>query len=70
MRTVAVALLLALTGCNFVHPTVFRDPTSGQVAQCNSNNAGGFFPIINGIAAENEVKECSATYRRMGWLQQ
>ncbi|WP_154817438.1 hypothetical protein [Burkholderia cenocepacia] len=59
----AVATAIATTGC--ASPAVFRDPTSGQVAQCNASTPG-VFPII----AQHEIDECAAAYSKMGWQRQ
>lgn len=62
-KVLASALLLALAGC--ATPTVFRDPATGQVAQCNATTPG-IFPII----AQHEINNCSQSYAKMGWQQQ
>lgn len=51
---------LALAGC--ATPSVYQDPKTGQVAQCNAATPG-LFPII----AQNEINTCAAAYERMGW---
>lgn len=56
----AVALL---AGC--ASPSVYRDPSTGNVAQCNASTPG-IFPII----AQNEINNCGAAYERMGWKKQ
>ena len=72
MRTllVVVAAGLSLAACVPSTPSVFKDPKTGQVQQCTSSTGGGFFPIINGLAAQSEIQSCSDAYRRMGWVQQ
>jgi hypothetical protein len=55
--------VLLLAGC--ASPAVFRDPKTGQVAQCNASTPG-IFPII----AQHEIDDCSAAYSRMGWQKQ
>lgn len=50
----------ALSGC--ATPTVYQDPKTGQVHQCNASTPG-MFPII----AQNEISNCSQAYDRMGW---
>jgi len=64
MHKILAAVILAggLAGC--ATPTVFRDPTSGQVAQCNATTPG-IFPII----AQQEINSCSQAYAKMGWQQ-
>lgn len=59
----AVIAAAALAGC--ATPTVFRDPATGQVAQCNATTPG-IFPII----AQYEITNCSQAYAKMGWQQQ
>lgn len=64
MKTLlAVTLAAMLAGC--ATPTVFRDPATGQVAQCNASTPG-IFPII----AQHEISNCSQAYAKMGWQQQ
>ncbi|QTD88903.1 hypothetical protein [Burkholderia anthina] len=65
MKTIigVVAMAIATTACTTA--AVFRDPVSGQVAQCNSSTPG-VFPII----AQHEIDECAATYSKMGWQRQ
>ncbi|KWR88747.1 hypothetical protein [Cupriavidus sp. IDO] len=65
MLRIATAFLIttALAGC--ATPAVFRDPTSGQVAQCNATTPG-IFPII----AQHEIDNCSLAYAKMGWVKQ
>lgn len=46
-------------------PAVFKDPKTGQVAQCNASTPG-VFPII----AQHEIDTCSDAYARMGWVKQ
>jgi hypothetical protein len=62
-RITLIAALLALAGC--AAPTVYRDPATGNVAQCNAATPG-IFPII----AQNEINNCSQAYERMGWKKQ
>lgn len=59
---VAVAAI-TLAGC--ASPAVFKDPKTGQVAQCNASTPG-VFPII----AQHEIDTCSDAYTRMGWIKQ
>ncbi|WP_155122880.1 hypothetical protein [Burkholderia ubonensis] len=54
---------IVLSAC--ASPAVFRDPASGQVAQCNATTPG-VFPVI----AQHEIDECSAAYSKMGWQRQ
>lgn len=62
-------IFFVLTGCiPTIKPAVFRDPKTGQVAQCNSNSGGGTFPIINGVTAQNEIDACAAAYEKLGWI--
>ncbi|MGB9152714.1 MAG: hypothetical protein WCD70_06470 [Alphaproteobacteria bacterium] len=61
---------LLLASCASVEPALFRDPKTGQVAQCTSTAAGGFFPLINAWTAQHEIDTCAAAYTRMGWVQQ
>ncbi len=58
-----LASLLLLAGC--ATPAVFKDPVSGQVAQCNATTPG-VFPII----AQHEIDNCSLAYTKMGWQKQ
>ena len=62
IRLLAAAVLL-LSGCAV--PTVYKDPATGQVMQCNSSTPG-MFPII----AQSEISSCSQAYERMGWKKQ
>jgi len=57
------AAVLLLSGCAV--PTVYKDPATGQVMQCNAATPG-IFPII----AQNEINNCSQAYERMGWKKQ
>lgn len=59
----ALVSVAVLAGC--AAPTVYRDPVSGQVAQCNASTPG-MFPIV----AKGEIDSCSAAYERMGWKKQ
>lgn len=65
MKKIPIALLVitALAGC--ASPSVYRDPATGNVAQCNASTPG-VFPII----AQNEINTCGAAYERMGWKKQ
>ncbi|MEB0010647.1 hypothetical protein QN379_23445 [Glaciimonas sp. Gout2] len=63
MKKLIIIVALILTGC--ASPAVFRDPKSGQVAQCNAATPG-IFPII----AQHEIDDCGAAYLRMGWQKQ
>lgn len=64
MKLIAgICALFILGGC--AAPTVYRDPVTGQVAQCNATTPG-VFPII----AQSEINSCSASYERMGWKRQ
>jgi hypothetical protein len=60
---VLIATCAALVGC--ASPAVYRDPATGQVAQCNATTPG-MFPII----AQGEINNCGAAYERMGWKKQ
>lgn len=62
-RSFIIVVTLILAGC--ASPAVFRDPKTGQVAQCNASTPG-IFPII----AQHEIDDCSAAYGRMGWQKQ
>lgn len=62
-RSIIIIVTLLLAGC--ASPAVFRDPQTGQVAQCNASTPG-IFPII----AQHEIDDCSAAYTRMGWQKQ
>ena len=57
------ALACLLTGCAV--PGVYRDPVTGNVAQCNASTPG-IFPII----AQGEINSCGSAYERMGWKKQ
>lgn len=59
-KIIAAPLLVSLAGC--ATPTVFRDPTTGQVAQYNASTPR-IFPII----AQHEINNCSQAYAKMGW---
>ena len=64
MRVISMGLaVLALSGC--AQPAIYRDPVSGNVAQCNATTPG-VFPII----AQSEINSCAAAYDRMGWKRQ
>jgi hypothetical protein len=63
MRVSLFCFVVALAGC--ASPTVFQDPKTGAVAQCNASTPG-VFPII----AQGEINSCSAAYERMGWKRQ
>lgn len=65
MKVLASGLfaVAVLSGC--AAPAVYRDPVSGQVAQCNASTPG-VFPII----AQGEINSCAAAYERMGWKRQ
>jgi hypothetical protein len=70
-RTSLIILLMpVLTGCAVVEPAVFREPATGQVHECNSTAAGGFFPLVNAWTAQHEIDTCAAAYSRMGWARQ
>ena len=56
-------VVFALAGCAV--PGVYRDPMTGNVAQCNASTPG-VFPII----AQGEINSCGAAYERMGWKKQ
>ncbi|HTD05888.1 hypothetical protein [Undibacterium sp.] len=60
---VLIPILFGLVGC--ATASVYRDPVSGQVAQCNASTPG-IFPII----AQSEIDKCAATYEKMGWKRQ
>ncbi|MGX7000377.1 hypothetical protein [Caballeronia sp. KNU42] len=49
----------------YASPAVFKDPKTGQVAQCNASTPG-VFPII----VQHEIATCSDAYARMGWVKQ
>lgn len=63
MRRLLILALLPLAGC--AAPSVYQDPKTGNVAQCNATTPG-VFPII----AQNEINNCGAAYERMGWKKQ
>lgn len=63
MKKLLLIILLPLVGC--ASPSVFKDPQTGNVAQCNATTPG-VFPII----AQSEINTCSAAYERMGWKRQ
>lgn len=58
--SLAVAAASFLAGC--ASPSVYQDPKTGQIAQCNASTPG-IFPII----AQGEINSCSQAYERMGW---
>lgn len=60
----------SLAACASVEPALFRDPKSGQVAQCTSTASGGFFPLVNAWTAQHEIDTCADSYTRMGWVRQ
>jgi hypothetical protein len=47
-----------VVSCASVEPALFRDPQSGQVAQCTSTASGGAFPLVNAWTA---VDTCAAS---------
>lgn len=59
-------VLVACLLCGCVAPEVFRDPASGQTAQCSASSPPGLFPII----ANWEVDQCAQAYLKMGWQRQ
>ena len=61
MFVIVSAMLMAACAS----PAVFKDPKTGQVAQCNASTPG-VFPII----AQHEIDTCSDAYARMGWVKQ
>lgn len=61
--TYLLPLILAATGC--ASSSIYQDPKTGQVAQCNASTPA-MFPII----AQSEINNCSAAYERMGWKRQ
>jgi len=63
MRQLIILVSLLLISC--ASPAIFRDPQTGQVAQCNAATPG-IFPII----AQHEIDDCAAAYVRMGWQKQ
>lgn len=60
---VGLVTIAALCGC--ASPAVYRDPATGNVAQCNASTPG-IFPIV----AQSEINSCGAAYERMGWKRQ
>lgn len=50
-------------------PVAFMNPTTGQVANCSSQNAGTPWPLSAPIAQREQaqVDQCAATYRAYGW---
>jgi hypothetical protein len=70
MRRILIVGAFLLCGCATVEPAVFRDPQTGQIYQCTSSTAGGFFPLINAWTAQHEIDTCAAAYTRMGWVKQ
>ncbi|MGX7002319.1 hypothetical protein [Caballeronia sp. KNU42] len=54
-----------MVGFGCTSPAVFKDPKTGQVAQCNASTPG-VFPIL----AQHEIDTCSDAYARMGWVKQ
>ena len=69
-RTAGLLLLLALASCAKVEPSIFRDPKTGQIAQCTSTASGGAFPLVNAWTAQHEIDTCAGAYGRMGWIRQ
>lgn len=63
MKKLLLLVLLPLVGC--ATPYVYKDPATGQVAQCNATTPG-IFPII----AQGEINNCGSAYERMGWKKQ
>ncbi len=59
-------LVLAGVLCGCVPAQIFRDPATGQTAQCSASSPPGLFPIV----AQWEVDKCAETYERMGWRRQ
>jgi hypothetical protein len=63
MKRLVLLIVFVLAAC--ASPAVFKDPATGQVAQCNASTPG-IFPII----AQHEIDDCAAAYSRMGWQRQ
>ena len=61
--TLLLLAALALAAC--ATPSVYQDPKTGQVHQCNASTPG-VFPII----AQGEIDKCGQAYERMGWKKQ
>ncbi len=69
-RIVILMTALLLAACASVEPAIFREPATGQIHQCTSTAAGGFFPLVNAWTAQHEIDTCAAAYSRMGWVRQ
>lgn len=65
MTKIPLLLLVSAFVAGCASPSVYRDPATGNVAQCNASTPG-VFPII----AQNEINTCGAAYERMGWKKQ
>lgn len=64
MKRLLLLLLLPLAGCSLA-PTVYRDPVSGKVDQCQATSAA-----MLGSVGSSQIKSCSEAYERMGWQKQ
>jgi hypothetical protein len=60
-----LVIISAILTAACASPAVFKDPKTGQVAQCNASTPG-VFPII----AQHEIDTCSDASARMGWVKQ
>lgn len=69
-RILIAAAMLPLVACAVVEPAIYRNPQTGEVHDCTSNAAGGFFPLINAWTAQHEIDTCAAAYGHMGWARQ
>lgn len=60
MNKLLLLAMLCLAGC--ATPTVYMDPKTGAVQQCD--------PHARPLVRQNEINRCSEAFERMGWKQQ
>jgi len=58
--TYLLILAAALAGC--ATPTVYQDPKTGAVQQCDTKSR----PLVR----QAEINKCSEAFERMGWKKQ
>lgn len=60
MRAIPIMAICLLAGCST--PTVYMDPKTGAVQQCN--------PSAKPVMRQYEIDKCSDAFERMGWKKQ